>query len=67
MVDEHADFTQHSIFVSGINCNTDDSKKDRLKFNSDVTHQNDDNHNTHNKDKLLSIVEYLTGESKHVF
>ena len=49
-----------------INCSTEDGKKARLKLKSDATHQSDDNHNKH-KDKLLSIVEHLTGESKHVF
>ena len=66
IMDEHADTTQHSIFMLEINCNTDDGKKARFNFKSDVT-KKDDNNNKHNKDKLLNIVEYLTGESKNSF
>ena len=43
------------------------AKKDPFKLKSDVNLQNDDNHNKHNEDKLINIVECLTGESKHVF
>ena len=61
IVDEHTDTIQHSIFMLEINCNTDDGKKARFKLKSDV------NNNKYNKDKLLNIVEYLTGESKNSF
>ena len=67
MVDEHTHFTRHSIFMLEINCNTEDSKKARLKLKSYVNYQNDDYHNKCNKNKFLSIAECFTGESKHLF
>ena len=66
IVDEHADTIQHSIFMLEINCNADDGKKARFNLKSDVT-KKDDNNNKYNKDKLLNIVECLTGESKKSF